>query len=154
MPMRVWPSDIDLNIHMNNGRYLSLMDLGRLDLMVRTGMWKAVARQGWRPMIGSATVRFRRPLPLFARFDLRSAVVCWDAKWFFMEQRFIRDGLAYGVGLVKGLFRMGDRNVPPAEVLAAIGRLQLSPPPPPGISDWLAAEGKLAQNVRNHKHRR
>lgn len=25
---RVWPHDLDLSVHMNNGRYLTLMDLG------------------------------------------------------------------------------------------------------------------------------
>ena len=33
--MRVLPNDLDLLWHMNNGRYLSLMDQGRVDLMVR-----------------------------------------------------------------------------------------------------------------------
>ena len=28
----VWPNDLDMNRHMNNGRYLTLMDLGRFDL--------------------------------------------------------------------------------------------------------------------------
>ncbi|MBN9173553.1 MAG: 4-hydroxybenzoyl-CoA thioesterase, partial [Microbacterium sp.] len=30
------PTDIDILMHMNNGRYLSLFDLGRWDLLVRT----------------------------------------------------------------------------------------------------------------------
>ena len=33
--MRVWPNDLDTNAHMNNGRYLTLMDLGRFDLMTQ-----------------------------------------------------------------------------------------------------------------------
>src|SRR6185503_3961101 len=32
LSLRVWPNDLDLNIHVNNGRYLTLMDLGRMDL--------------------------------------------------------------------------------------------------------------------------
>lgn len=35
---RVWPGDLDINLHMNNGRYLSLCDLGKIDLMLRTGL--------------------------------------------------------------------------------------------------------------------
>ena len=38
LTFRVWPGDLDLNVHMNNGRYLTVMDLGRLDLMARTGL--------------------------------------------------------------------------------------------------------------------
>ena len=28
--LRVWPNDLDLNLHVNNGRYLALADIGRL----------------------------------------------------------------------------------------------------------------------------
>ena len=41
----VLPNDLDLHRHMNNGRYLSIMDLGRADLMLRTGIFSA--RQYW-----------------------------------------------------------------------------------------------------------
>ncbi|MDB5490660.1 MAG: Mesenchymal stem cell protein, partial [Micavibrio sp.] len=30
--LRVYPNDLDSNLHMNNGRYLTVMDLGRLNL--------------------------------------------------------------------------------------------------------------------------
>ena len=38
----VLPNDLDTNLHMNNGRYLTLMDLGRLDLFVRSGLLAAL----------------------------------------------------------------------------------------------------------------
>ena len=40
LKFRVWPTDLDVNFHMNNGRYLTIMDLGRVDLMLRTGLGK------------------------------------------------------------------------------------------------------------------
>ena len=43
--MRVWLSDIDVNIHMNNARYLAVMDLGRFDLFLRTGMGRTFVRR-------------------------------------------------------------------------------------------------------------
>jgi len=33
--MRVWPNDLDLNMHTNSGRYVSFMDVGRIDLLAR-----------------------------------------------------------------------------------------------------------------------
>ena len=36
---RVWFHDLDPFRHMNNGRYLTIMDLGRTDLMLRSG-WR------------------------------------------------------------------------------------------------------------------
>ena len=32
---RVLPNDLDSNLHMNNGRYLTIMDLGRTDALLR-----------------------------------------------------------------------------------------------------------------------
>ena len=52
---RVWPHDLDLSFHLNNGRYLTLMDLGRLDTMVRSGLWREVMRHKWTP-IASAII--------------------------------------------------------------------------------------------------
>jgi acyl-CoA thioesterase FadM len=148
VPMKVWPSDLDLNLHMNNGRYLTLMDLGRVDLMIRSGLWRVVVERGWRPVVGSATVRFRRPLGFMASFELHTRLVCWDAKWFFMEQRFEKDGSVCGVGLVKALLRGRGRSVPPGEVLEAMGLPPQSPPMPSGISEWVEAESKLAARDR------
>ena len=38
----VWPNDLDVNVHMNNGRFLSIMDLGRFDLSFRTDLGRAM----------------------------------------------------------------------------------------------------------------
>lgn len=155
VPMRVWPGDLDLNLHMNNGRYLTLMDLGRLDLLIRCGMWRLVMDRGWRPVVGSATMRYRRPLGLMAHFELHTRLSCWDSKWFFMEQSFVRGGVAHGVGVVKALLRSGSRNVSPAEVLEAmeIDDGMESPPVPLGIAEWMAADSRLAASDRDRRRR-
>ena len=36
--MRVWPQDIDFNFHLNNARYLNVMDYGRVRLLARAGL--------------------------------------------------------------------------------------------------------------------
>jgi len=41
LTFRVWLHDLDTSLHMNNGRYWTLMDLGRTDLMLRSGLWRA-----------------------------------------------------------------------------------------------------------------
>lgn len=137
---RVWPNDLDLNRHMNNGRYLALMDLGRVDLMGRIGVMRVALRRGWRPVIGSAAIRFRRSLRPFETYRLRSRVVCWDDKWFFIEQRFERGDTVAAVGLVKGLMRSRDGNVPTAEVLRSVGVSLPSPPAPAAIRLWQEAD--------------
>ena len=38
--LRVLPNDLDINFHVNNGRFLTLCDLNRMDLFIRTGLLK------------------------------------------------------------------------------------------------------------------
>jgi acyl-CoA thioesterase FadM len=138
---RVLPTDLDLNMHMNNGRYLTLMDLGRIDLMVRTGMGRLVMRQKWMPVIASALVRFRRSLLPFQVSELHTRLLCWNEKWFFIEQRVVRDGRTVTIGLVKGLIRRSGGFVSPDEVFAQVfGEPRESPPMPEAVRMWLASE--------------
>src|SRR3954464_393805 len=88
-PFRVWPSDLDVLRHMNNGKYFSLQDLARVDYMIRTGVAKAMAKNGWYPVVVAETAQFKRSLKVFEKFELTSQVLCWDDKHFVLEHRFI-----------------------------------------------------------------
>ncbi|MGD9171509.1 MAG: thioesterase family protein, partial [Candidatus Thiodiazotropha sp.] len=87
LSFRVLPTDLDFNLHMNNARYLSFMDLGRTDLLVRAGMLGLVSRKRWKPVTGSIDIKYRRSLMPFQRFKLYTRVLCWDEKWLYLEQR-------------------------------------------------------------------
>jgi len=119
--LRVWPNDLDSNLHMTNSRYLLAMDVGRWDLVAGTGFWRELWRRRWFPLLGSATLRFRRPLDPFQRYRLVTRLVAWDEKWCFIEQRFEREGHVHAVGRVKALFRGPEGQVPTAALLAAAG---------------------------------
>jgi len=115
---RVWPNDLDVNIHMNNGRFLSIMDLGRFDLSFRTKLGRAMFRNRWQPLVGGITMRYRRSLAPFEAYELHTRLLGWDEKWVFLEQRFLkRGGDLAAEGVVKVLFRGKAGNVPMAEVL-------------------------------------
>src|SRR6266567_8900242 len=73
-PFRVWPTDLDVFRHMNNGIYLTIMDLARLDLMLRSGFWRRIKAQGWYPVVVAETIQFRRSLNLFQRFEIETRV--------------------------------------------------------------------------------
>ncbi len=125
--MRVWPNDLDSNLHMNNSRYLLAMDVGRWDLVLRTGMARTCLSRGWRPVVASATLRFRRSLRPFQRYRLGTRVVAWDEKWTILEQRFLAGDSVHAVGRVRALFRGPEGNVPTAALLDAAGAKDASP---------------------------
>ncbi|MFQ6024558.1 MAG: thioesterase family protein, partial [Acidiferrobacterales bacterium] len=118
------------NFHMNNARYLSVMDLGRLDLLVRAGMFSTLRQRRWQPVVGSATIRYRRSLSPFQKYRLRSRIVGWDHKWFYVEQLFEVGEVLAASAVVKGLFRGPEGNVRTTEVLERLGHdPQASPQP-------------------------
>src|SRR4051812_12217422 len=87
---RVWPTDLDVFRHMNNGMYLTIMDIARLDLLTRSGVWKKVRALGWYPVVVAETMQFRRSLNLFERFEIETRVLGWDDKAIVLEQQFWR----------------------------------------------------------------
>lgn len=132
---RTWPHDLDVNLHMNNGRYLTLMDLGRTQLMIRLGFAGRILKSGWMPVVGTAHLRFRRSLKPWRTFELRTRVVAWDEKWFFLEQGFYCRGELMATGLVKGLFRRKGGTVPTAEILRNARGGDAPPGPIPAVFD-------------------
>jgi acyl-CoA thioesterase FadM len=137
---RVWPNDLDVNIHMNNGRFLSVMDLGRFDLTFRTGLGRAMLRHRWQALVGGVTIRYRRSLDPFEHYELHTRLLGWDAKWFFLEQRFLKvGGPVAAEAVVRALFRGRDGNVPVAEVLRELDYEGPTPELPEAIRRW--AEG-------------
>jgi len=134
--MRVWANDIDLNLHLNNARYLSIMDYARTHLLARTGILTPIVRKRWQPLVGAVWITYRRSLPLFSAFDLTSRLVCWDERWFYIEQTFTgKEGLA-AVGWVKGILRDANGIVEPQSVIERIAPAAVSPPMPESIATW------------------
>lgn len=145
---RVLPTDLDLNLHMTNARYLSIMDLGRTDLLIRTGMLGMVKRERWLPVVGSIDIRFRHSLQPFQRFTLKSRLLCWDEKWLYMEQRIESDKAVHSIATLRGLFRGRGRSVPSRVLLNGMGYQGESPPFPTEARCLLAWEeaGKRLQS--------
>ena len=150
MRFRVSTHELDTSLHLNNGRYWSIADLGRTDLILRSGLWRAVLRHRWTPVVGAALMRFRRELRPFQGFRLETRIVTWDRTWIVIEQRFVtaarRGEVAAAVALVRvGLYDRRARAFIPAERLfAEIGAVPVSPPPPgPEVQAFLAASAAL-----------
>lgn len=113
--MRVWPTDLDMLMHMNNGVYLSLMDLGRIDLMARSGSWGKIRKAGIYPVVVSEAIRFRKSLLPFQKFFIRTQIVGWDERYFFLRQKFVvrrREGGEdiYASAIIKGRF-LGPKGI-------------------------------------------
>ncbi|CUH64636.1 hypothetical protein TG4357_01405 [Thalassovita gelatinovora] len=80
------PWDIDPFMELNNGRTLTLFDLGRLLLAKRTGLLETLKREGWGMTMAGTCVRYRRRIRMFDTFEMRSRALGWDDRFFYIEQ--------------------------------------------------------------------
>ncbi|MDK7869586.1 acyl-CoA thioesterase [Micrococcus luteus] len=92
LPMRALPTDVDMALHVNNGQYFGLFDLGRFDAMVRTGLWDEIRRRGWTPVVQAEQIAFRRSVTLGQRFDVETRMIGLDERAVWFEQRVVVDG--------------------------------------------------------------
>ena len=135
------PTDCDLNMHMNDGRYLSFMGAARVELVGRMRLFRKIIGRGWRPINAGCVIRYRRSVLPFQRFSIRSRVLGWDEKWLYFEHVVEREGQLYAIGNARGLFRGPQGNVSPRELLALGGQPELqSPPLPDFVRRWRDAE--------------
>jgi acyl-CoA thioesterase FadM len=144
---RVLPTDCDVNLHMNNGRYLSFMDLGRVHLVTQMGLLRIIIRKRWRAALGAAEINFIRAIAPFQKFDLITRLVTWDDKWAYMEQRFEADGVLCAHAFVKGLFLDGRGRVESATVVAELGLTDAPPPMPRELEIWAELGNVKKQNA-------
>lgn len=143
LSFRVLPNDLDPNWHMNNGRYLTIMDLGRLDMTLHSGLIRAVIKNRWMPVLGGATIAYQRPLAPFQRYTLTTRILGWDEKWIYMEQVFDSQGKRAATAMVRALIRGREKSVPTAEVMRSVGLDAPSPPLPAYLREWIAADASV-----------
>lgn len=143
MNMRVWPNDIDINGHMNNGRYLTIADLALVEYFTRAGFVKTALRKGWRPMLGGSIISYRRGLKPFALYTLRFSMVCWDDRWSYMTFEFLQTGRTMARGHGKGAVVGSSGIVSSTDTRKAMGLDPTSPQFPASISSWIETERLL-----------
>jgi len=119
---RVWPTDLDIYNHMNNGVFLTLMDLGRYDQGLRTGFWQQWKKKGWFPIVVNSTISYRKALLPWQKFSIETKVIGWDDVAYYMEQRFVRDGEIYARAIMRGRFlKRSWGTLTPKEVMDGSG---------------------------------
>lgn len=138
---RCWPWDLDLWMELNNGRTLTLFDLGRVPMGRRSGLHKALAARGWGAAVAGAVVRYRRRVRAFDAIEMRSRCIGWDGRFFYIEQAMWVRGECANHIVLRSAVTSKDGIVAPVRVLEAMGQAQGAPPPlPDWVQAWIGAE--------------
>jgi len=140
LPLICWPVDIDGFLEMNNGRILTLYDLGRFGLAIRAGLWGALQRNKWGLVVAGSSTRYRARVTPFQRVDLRTRALGWDDKFIYIEQGMWRGETCCNHGLLRMAMTEKGRLIAPARVADAMGASDVSPPLPGWVENWADAD--------------
>jgi acyl-CoA thioesterase FadM len=116
---RVWPLDIDASI-MNHASLMTVMELGRIDFMVRSGFFALARKKKWYFPSAAVSVQFIRPLKLFQTAEVHTRVFHVNEHWIYLEQKVVRGGKVMAVCIVKSKVKMGRETVNTNEILKAL----------------------------------
>lgn len=138
---RCWPVDCDIFMEMNNGRILTLYEMGRFQSSVRMGLWPLLTKKRWGLTVAGTSIRYRRRITPFERFETRTRITTWDDRFVYIEQGMFKKG---GECASHVLFRTAvvskGRAVPTDDLIAALGITQPRPDPAPWVQNWINAE--------------
>lgn len=141
MPMTCLPVDIDAFAEMNNGRILTLFDLGRFALSIRVGLFDVLKQQNWGLVVAGSTVRYRARITTFQRFEMRTRFLGWDDKFFYLEQAMWRGDTCCNHALLRTGVTAKGRLAPVGDVARALGVEGDSPGLPAWAQAWAEADG-------------
>lgn len=137
-----WPWDVDPWLELNNGRTLTLYDLGRVPLGTRTGLHGVLAARGWGLTVAGNSTRYRRRVRSFDRFTMVTRCLGWDARFLYIEQSMWRGSECCSQMLLRGAVTSQQGIVPPEKAVTALGYSAISPQLPDWVSAWIAADAK------------
>ena len=140
LKIRVFFGDIDIYPELNNGRHLTIMDMGRMDLAQRTGLLQTVHKKKWGFAVSGASVRYRHRLKAFNRFRLHTRIVAADDRWFYFHQYTVRKGKTHSSALVRAGITSKQGLVPVKKVLDALRKPDWNPGMPKWVEAWSKAE--------------
>ncbi len=136
-PFTCGPADLDVLRHMNNGRYFSILDLARVDLLIRAGLADKISKNGWYPVVVAETMRFKKSINLFESFFVETSVLGWDEKAFILHQRFLRKNDCVAEAVIRARFlKKSGGSVDPLLIIELAGINTAPSELPDWIQDW------------------
>ncbi len=142
--IRCRPWDIDMFLEVNNGRILTLYDLGRFDFSIRMGLAKILKQKRWGLVVAGGSVRYRKRVRMFDRVTIQTRVAGIDQRWIYvMQSMWVRGEPTSSVLLRTGITSRG-KVIPADDVLKALDIEDWNPELSGWIKDWIHSEENRA----------
>jgi acyl-CoA thioesterase FadM len=120
LSFRVWLTDVDASI-MNHAALMTVMEAGRIDLMVRSGFFKLARKEKWYFPTSGISVQFVRPLKLFQKALLTTRVIHVTPTAIYLEQKVMRGEKKIAACIVKGTVKKGRETLDIPSLIRRLG---------------------------------
>jgi acyl-CoA thioesterase FadM len=135
---RVWPRQVDLNLHMNQAAYAEVTELGRVDWLIATGAWDRWRQAGVKAVVAEQRIVYRRELRPGARFAVDTRATGIEGRLFALCSLVIVGDRVHARNDAKLIF-IGPAGVLAPEQVAPLCVGLVAGPPP--IDDWRLGGG-------------
>lgn len=129
-----WPTEIDGFMEMNNGRILTAFDMGRFGFVIRSGFTKILRENGWGMAVAGSTVRYRRRLRMFNRYEMRTQILGRDSKFFYFQQSMWHKDVCTSSVILRMAMTNETGILNTDRMVEALGNVNW----PLGLPDWVA----------------
>ena len=144
MEFRVGLLDIDLNLQLNTGKYVKIMDRCRLEHAVVTGLLHRAIEARTSTVVANTEIAYIRELRPYQRFQVHTRLLGWDDKYSYYDQRFESQRKLHTHALHRLAHMYGGKTISPQAFQEMTGLTLSSPPLPEYVRDWKT----LLQNKR------
>lgn len=135
--LRVFPNDLDIYRHMNNGRYLTVMDIGRSQLIHASGYAKKLKKLGWYPIVAGQTISYRHSLLLWQKYEIETKIIGFDERWCYISQVFTADSKVTTRAIVRIKFlKSTGGSVSNEELYEELGPVPADLVVPDWMTEW------------------
>lgn len=149
---RVLPHDCDLNLHLNNARYLSFMDLSRIYVTAKSGLLLRLLGRGWLPVIDAQEISYLRQIAPGEKVEVVTELIGWTESHFFFKHQFRSKAGTAAVSYDRGLFVANRKIIPMKDVIRLVDSDLESPPLPEEVLAFHARAGSKRSRYRLMKN--
>ena len=133
-------TDIDPMMEMNNGRVLTLYDIGRTDFIIRTGLGRRLLKNRWSMVVAGSTIQYRKRIRLLDKVTIRTQIVAMDERWIYLEHSMWVKGKPCSSTLLRTGVTAKGRVIETKRVLEAMGKSGWEIPPSGYVKEWIESE--------------
>lgn len=134
------PWDIDLFLEMNNGRVLTLYDLGRFDLSIRTGLSKILQENKWGLVVAGSSVRYRKRIRVFNKVTMHTQLVAVEDRWVYIAQSMWLGDMPASSVLLRTAITAKGKALHTDELKRAFGLETIKLEPQGWVKAWIDSE--------------